>query len=220
MNAYHLEKLKGKLRQRPGIQGTEDYFNTAVLVLLMPKNKEYHFVLEKRHPKIRQGDEICFPGGKFDPQKDRSFVDTALRETREELGIPKTKIKIIGRLDTYIAPLGAVIEPFIGLTWINDLEQFQPNPEEVKCVFTLPVSFFERSQPEEYEVIIRSHPYYISKEGKKVNLLPVKQLGLPGRYARPWGEHRRKILIYKTEYGPIWGITAKIINDIVKKITA
>ncbi|MCX7766584.1 MAG: CoA pyrophosphatase [Candidatus Sumerlaeia bacterium] len=220
MNELQLAKLKRELRRKPGIQGTEDYFNTSVLVLLLLKNKEYHFVLEKRHPKIRQGDEICFPGGKFDPQKDRNLIETALRETREELGIPETEIKIIGRLDTFIAPLGAIIEPFVGITRINNLEQFQPNPEEVKCVFSLPVSFFERSQPEEYEIIIRSHPSYITKDGKKIDLLPVKQLGLPSRYARPWGEHRRKILIYQTEYGPIWGITAKIINDIVRKLTA
>ena len=81
MDKLVIEGLKDKLPVVPGINGKEEYFNSAALVLLMLVNEEYHFVFEKRAANIRQAGEICFPGGKFDPDQDASFLDTAIRET-------------------------------------------------------------------------------------------------------------------------------------------
>jgi len=56
-----------------------------VLVLLVPINGEYHFVLQKRCTNIRQGGEICFPGGKVD-ENDETLEKVAIRETTKEMG--------------------------------------------------------------------------------------------------------------------------------------
>ncbi len=63
--------------------------------------------------------EICFPGGRFEPSLDRNLLDTALRETEEELGIPRDVVDVKGRLPEVstitsnytIYPFVAVIPP-------------------------------------------------------------------------------------------------------------
>src|ERR1035437_2226725 len=95
MGTINIEKLKYVLPKIPGILRKKEYFNSAVLIPLVWYNEEYHFLFEKRGAKIRQGSEICFPGGEYDPSSDKSLLETAIRETMEELGIKKEKIKVI-----------------------------------------------------------------------------------------------------------------------------
>lgn len=212
-----FEHIKDYFGFYEGINGKEELFNSVVLVLLIEHEGEYHFVLEKRNPFIRQGGEICFPGGKID-DLDESLEKTAIRETKEELGIPEHKIKIYGRLNTVVALMGATVDGFIGIADI-ELEEIIINKEEVEELIVLPVAFFENNQPERYSVKVAVHPSYTDEEtGDEVVLLPVEALGLPKRYKKPWGNYHQGILVYKTEYGPIWGITARIIHEFVDKI--
>lgn len=84
MDKFTIEALKDKLPIVPGINGKEEFSNFAVLVLLLQVDDEFHFVFEKRAANIRQAGESCFPGGKFEPNQDVDFRDTAIRETVEE----------------------------------------------------------------------------------------------------------------------------------------
>ncbi|MDP4128089.1 MAG: CoA pyrophosphatase [Bacillota bacterium] len=218
MDKFMLKGLKEKLPVFPGINGKEDYFNSAVLVLLMLINDEYHFVFEKRAAAIRSAGEICFPGGKFDPEHDASFRDTAIRETTEELGVQAEKLSIIGQLDTVFANMGVSVDAFLGIIDIESLGELRINCYEVEKVFTIPVSYFENSAPEVYKVNIVVHPTTYNEAGEEVLLLPVKELGLPERYTRPWGNIKSNIYVYKIEDVTIWGITARIIKDVIAKI--
>lgn len=218
MDKFVIEGLKDKLPVVPGINGKEEYFNSAVLVLLMLVNEEYHFVFEKRAANIRQAGEICFPGGKFDPGQDASFQDTAIRETVEELGVVSDKISIIGNLDTVIATMGATVDAFLGVIDISSLDDLQINPAEVEKVFAIPVSFFEDNEPEAYKVNVTVHPSYINEAGEEVISLPAKELGLPERYTKPWGNVMGNVFVYRIEGVPIWGMTARLIRDVVAKL--
>ncbi len=120
MNKFDLERLTGKLPEHPGIMRKYDYLNSAVLIPLVMINGEFNFLFEKRAAHIRQGGEVCFPGGEVDPDIDSSFRETAVRETVEELGISKEKIKIIGSLDTLIGPIGVTVDSLIGILEIQD----------------------------------------------------------------------------------------------------
>lgn len=218
MNHSILDRLIQRLPHTPNILGRERYFNSAVLVPFITCGGEDHLLFQKRAEGIRQASEICFPGGMHDPKVDRNCQDTAVRETMEELGIGKEKITVLGQFDTLVASIGATVEAFLGRLDIDGLEDLSINAQEVEQVFTLPLSFFLETPAECYMVRLVVEPCYTDRDGKDVVLLPAKDLGLPPRYHKPWGKIRHPVLVYKTEFGVIWGITAEIINDMITKI--
>lgn len=218
MNIEDFNKLKNQLGYEHGIQSKEDYFNSVILVLLIPVNGEYHFVFQKRSAAIRQGGEICFPGGKID-ETDDTLESVALRETKEEMGIPADKIEIIGKLNTLVAPMGAIVDAFIGIAHIT-LNELSINRSEVERVISVPVSYFINNLPEQFSVQVQVHPtLHDEQTGEQTVLLPVAKLGLPDIYTKPWGNFRYKVLVYKTDQGVIWGITARMVHEVVQKIT-
>lgn len=215
-----LGKLKEKLPEHPGIHAKEEEFvNTAVMVLLVYLEGEYHFVFQKRNANIRQGGEISFPGGVRNPETDPTYEDTAVRETVEEMGIHPDKLKIVGRLDTFISPMGATIDAVVGVAEIESLEEIKLNKSEVDYFFTIPVSFFIKNKPEQYQVgVTFSTKGRDQTTGEEIELLPVKKLGLPDHYAQPWRGQRFKVYVYHTDKEIIWGLTARFVRDFVKKI--
>lgn len=211
-----IQDIISKLPAIPGINGRDEYFNSVVLLLLIQVKGEFHIVFEKRANNIPQAGEICLPGGKCELEE--SLETTAIRETTEELGIPAERIQIIGRLDTLIAPLGVIVDVFVGTSDIS-LEEMLINTHEVSKVFSVPLSYFEQTKPEEYKVMIKVHPTYIDEATKQeVVLLPWQELGVPEKYASPWGKLSNQVFVYKTEGEVIWGITARIVRDFVGKI--
>jgi 8-oxo-dGTP pyrophosphatase MutT (NUDIX family) len=220
MTAYDLKRLSTNLPKCPGIQAKEKFFNSAVFIPLILRNEEYHLLFQKRAHHIRQGGEICFPGGQHDPQQDHDYEHTAIRETIEELGIEREKITVIGRLDTVLTPQGVTIDPFLGILDIKNIDELSIDKNEVARVFILPMSHFENTNPEEYRVRVEVHSSYIDQYGHQKILLPVEELGLPERYLKPWGGREYWVLVYKTSEEIIWGMTAGIVYELVQKLHA
>jgi len=219
MKINDLSSLIDRLPAAPGIHGKDEYFNSVVLLLLIPVGDEYHIVFQERSAGIRQGGEISLPGGKME-KADTTPEMTAVRETSEELGIPRERIRVIGGMDTVVALMGATVDVFIGAADVA-LSDMRINRAEVEKAFTLPVSFFEAREPEEYHVRLTIHPSYMDEEtGEEVVLLPAEELGLPHRYRKPWGGYKYRVLAYKTPQGVIWGITARIISEFINRLKA
>ncbi len=218
MKKEDIDILKRSLPKYPNILGKELYFNAAVLIPLIEMKGELCFLFEKRAPHIRQGGEIGFPGGEYDPKSDRNCLEAAIRETEEELGIKRENIEIIGRLDTLISPRGITVDSFVGVLNNVDLKKLNIDKNEVENVFLMPVSWFENNPPLIFKLKTEIKPYYYDKNGKKVILLPVSELGLPKRYENPWEGMEHRVLVYKTEREVIWGITAELVYEIVKKL--
>jgi coenzyme A diphosphatase NUDT7 len=218
MKTIDFDKLKKVLPRIPGILRKKEYFNAAVLIPLVWYNEEYNFLFEKRGAKIRQGSEICFPGGEYDPGSDKSLLKTAIRETKEELGIKKEKIKIIGKADILVGNMGVTVDPFIAEIKINSLEELSPDKDEVEKVFLIPVSYFYETPPETYFLKLEVHPYYTTMNGEKIDLFPAKELDLPEKYLAPWTAGKHKVFAWRTKEGTIWGITAALINEVIAKI--
>ena len=210
--------LKNALANQPPVLAKDKYFNSAVLVPLLFINDECHFLFEKRANNIRQGGEVSFPGGEIDNELDNNFNDTAIRETTEELGVAADQIEIIGGMGTLVAPMGITVDPFVGILNINSVEDLNIDTKEVEKVFTIPVSFFLENKPDTYYINVRAHPYDVDDEGNKIELLPVKKLGLPNRYADPWRKARHRVFIYNTPGEIVWGITAEIVYEFCKLI--
>ncbi len=217
MNIEDFRRLREQIGYTAEISQREEYFRSVVLVLLIPVNGVYHFVFQKRCRNIRQGGELCFPGGRID-ETDLSLQDTALRETTEELGIPKDKIEIIGRLNTIVAPMGAIIDAFVGIADVSE-KDILPNPKEVEKIITLPVSYFMEHEPERYSAEVHVSPTHLDHEtGEEAILLPAHELGLPDTYRKPWGGFRYSILVYKLPDEILWGFTARLVNDFITRI--
>jgi 8-oxo-dGTP pyrophosphatase MutT (NUDIX family) len=83
--------------------------------------------------------QVSFPGGVCD-ESDRGPVDTALRETEEELGIPRRLIDVVGCLPELKTPTGFCITPVVGM--LSTLPPLAPNPAEVAEVFRAPLGHF------------------------------------------------------------------------------
>lgn len=89
----------------------------AVLALFYPdENNNTCFLLTERAKyKGIHSSQICFPGGKINFIDDNNLEETALRETYEEIGIPKENITIIKPLSlNYIPPSNFLVSPFLG----------------------------------------------------------------------------------------------------------
>ncbi|MCG8570950.1 MAG: CoA pyrophosphatase [Spirochaetes bacterium] len=217
MKQQLFHQLLKKLPSSPHILRKNRYRNTAVLVPFIFCNQQCHLLFQKRAPHIRQGGEVSFPGGIFDPDMDKDLKETAIRETVEELGIKKEQILLKGQMDSLISMSGITVDPFVAQLEIDDCRKLPINHHEVDYLFSVPFEFFINTEPQTYPLKIEIHPYTMEKGERKI-LFPAKELGLPERYHQIWGSTQYQVLVYQTADEVIWGITAEIICDLVEKI--
>lgn len=114
--------------------------SAAVLVpIILAQGSHPTVLLTRRTAHLHDhAGQISFPGGRVDPG-DTSRIDTALRETREEVGIPAERIDVIGQLPEYLTGTGYAVTPVVGL--LDSPLHLQVDPFEVADVFEVPLSF-------------------------------------------------------------------------------
>ncbi len=97
-----------------------------------------HLVLTRRTEMLRShSGQISLPGGRYDPE-DGSLLRTALRETREELGVDPAELAILGRLEPEpITVSHYLVAPFIA--WAPRRPEFRPAEVEVAEVLEVPL---------------------------------------------------------------------------------
>ncbi len=120
------------------------YRESAVLIPAHEVNGEIHLLFTQRpfHLKHHPG-QVCFPGGKVIEQ-DKSYFDTALRETKEEIGLTAEHIKILGSLPTQHTYTGFKVFPIIAL--VDSVDNLTLDPNEVSRNFSVPISEFYKPQ--------------------------------------------------------------------------
>lgn len=83
--------------------------------------------------------QISFPGGRLEPGDNGDPVIAALRETEEEIALPRDRVTIVGRLDDYITGTGFIVTPVVGI--IAPPVETNADPFEVAEVFEVPLNF-------------------------------------------------------------------------------
>ncbi len=131
------KRLAPDIRQLITDEPDKVNIQSSVLLLLFPDNGIWHIVLIKRseYNGVHSG-QIGFPGGKM--MNGETELQTALRETAEEIGINPVKIKILGKITPLFIPVSkTLVNPFVG--YMMQRPVFTPCKKEVDYVIELPV---------------------------------------------------------------------------------
>src|SRR5438876_8406544 len=133
------ERLAARLRRvvEPG-----PLVRAAVLVPLVERGGP-HVIFAKRTDRVgTHRGQISFPGGTIDPA-DRSPLDAALRESEEEIGLPRAAVEPLGALDdTETFATNFVITPWIGV--IHEPVAWRPDGAEIERVIEVPFAAISR----------------------------------------------------------------------------
>jgi len=157
----------------------------AILVPLFFQDGKFHIVLTKRskHLPYHSG-EVSFPGGSKN-DCDKTKLDTALRETSEEINLNREDIDIFGKLDDQYSVANINVTPFVGT--VNNhsaIDQLKPQESEVEEIFSVPLDFFYENTTYWQEVWIRYNSQH-------------------------------QVYFYNYKGRIIWGLTGKIIKNLL-----
>src|SRR5437867_11748699 len=128
----------------------------GVLVIIHGSDNKPSILFTKRSENLKiHASEISFPGGNF-VIKDLNPLNTALRETREEIGIDISPEFILGALE----PVQTLTSNYFIYPYVAMLERMphtQPN-EEVQEIFSIPVEILLRANPKNIVRSINAQP--------------------------------------------------------------
>lgn len=136
--AHELMKPKMVNGAPLNIKQKEPAREGGVLILLYEQEGKVRFPLIQRptYEGIHSG-QMALPGGRYEPTDD-GLITTALRETREEIGVSEDDVEVVGHLSKFfVAASNYNVLPVIGKT--SAIPQFSPDPREVADIVTPPV---------------------------------------------------------------------------------
>jgi len=97
-------------------------------------------------------DQVSFPGGGMEPG-DMNLIDTALRETEEEIGIPRKAVNVLGFLPSTISVTRYHVTPIVGI--VDWPQRMILDEREVSGVFTIEVNWLANPNNwQEREVVL------------------------------------------------------------------
>ena len=206
MESIGLNDIRKYYKNRMGEAiGVSRHF--AVLIPFVERDGEVFLLMEKRAGDMEDAPgEICFPGGRLECGE--TPLEGALRETEEELGIPKESIEIIGDYDRLYTFSGAVINAVPGVVDASALEKMSLNPLEVEEAFLAPFRFFMENPPFVHRSVLEADR----------SDFPYELAGIDETY--PWAKGKAEVPVYKAlpDGKIVWGLTANIIRHFVGKL--
>lgn len=153
MDATFISRLQERLKEplpgreaqlkmapsfRPNGMPSSTSVKAGVLILLYP-NPELHFVLMKRPAYLGvHSAQISLPGGKYEVS-DKSLIETAVRETFEEVGVLPETITVLGTLSPLYIPISQT-EVYPAVAFMTKKPVFSIDKNEVAYLIETPVS--------------------------------------------------------------------------------
>jgi 8-oxo-dGTP pyrophosphatase MutT (NUDIX family) len=136
--------------------------------------------------------QVAFPGGRTEPT-DPSPVATALRETEEEIGLPRALVEILGSMPLYQTGSGFAVTPVVGL--VSPAHVLRLDANEVAETFEVPLAFL-------MDPINHQRRLYRWNDGAERSF-----------FAMPWtGDDGREHFV--------WGVTAAILRNFYRFMAA
>jgi 8-oxo-dGTP pyrophosphatase MutT (NUDIX family) len=197
-----IERLKKALElplairsDRPLPPGLAEARPAAVLILFAGDPRDPAVLLTRRTDTVESHKgQIAFPGGVSDPEdfEQHGPITTALRETEEEVGIPRQKIEVIGTLPDLPTFTGFRITPVVGVSrergHVNELALL-PNPDEIAEVFWAELSLLQAPGTYRRELLAR-------------------------------GGLRYPIDVYDVHGHRVWGATGAILKNLLDRLSS
>ncbi|MDX9694574.1 MAG: CoA pyrophosphatase [Bacteroidales bacterium] len=128
-------QLKMAPEERP-FGHNKTMLNAGVLILLYHKNEDIHLALIQR-PEYNgpHSGQISLPGGKFE-EEDKTLVQTALRESFEEIGAEPNEVDVLGMLSPLQIPVSNYfVQPVVG--FYKSSRQFKADVTEVEKILEI-----------------------------------------------------------------------------------
>lgn len=191
-----LEKIKQIMAEHQADALTKQR-KYAVMLPLVRVGDDIHVLYEVRSHRVSQPGETSFPGGSV--EKGETYLEAAIRETEEELGIDGEKIEVIGEMD-YIVTQTHMIKCYVG--WIPEtiFKEINPN-EEVERVFTIPLGYFLENDPKYYEVMLKM---------ERGNDFPFELISGGNKFK--WRNVNQNVPFYTLKDHYLWGYTANLTH--------
>lgn len=181
-------QLKMSPQPRPGSVSNlalpSDCREGGVLILLYSRAERLHFVLTQRTQTVRSHKgQISLPGGKREGNE--SLIQTALRETCEEVGVSLNGTDVIGRLSAlYVPPSHYCIHPFVAHR--RSPPTFRLDPAEVAAILEVPLATL------------------LDPSIRKVE-----------HWSNPHFDFPRRVPFFDIKGQVVWGATAMILSELV-----
>jgi 8-oxo-dGTP pyrophosphatase MutT (NUDIX family) len=190
-----LELVLPDVGDGPAIQA-EELQQAAVAMILRSNRGAAEMLIIKRA--VRRGDHwsgnLALPGGRWQSE-DSSLLDTAIRETDEEVGIDLRigGARILGKLET-----------------ITTRSPLIPKVQVTPFVAIAPEAFFVDDQGKQAGGMVLNH------EVATAFWVPVeflRQRGRSEKFSLTWMGQEREWPAYPTEHGAIWGMTEAMVSE-------
>lgn len=156
-----------------------------------------HVLFTQRPQNMKShGGEVCFPGGKQDPEDNGCDITTALREAKEEVGLDPNFVQKLARMETIESKHSLCVTPIVGFIEppsAAEPSQLTLNEQEVEAAFAVPLEYFTMDE----------------------NCASIETI--------QWGKNRefimRTYLFDDPESGRqfrIWGLTAHVVHQVAQ----
>ena len=134
------------------LSGGRGHCPAAVLVPVVARGQVPTVLLTRRTDHLHHHPgQISFPGGRVE-EADTSPIDTALRETEEEIGLDRRHIELIGTLPDYLTGTGFRVTPVVGL--VTPPFELTLDAFEVAEAFEVPLShFLDPANHEQHSIV-------------------------------------------------------------------
>jgi 8-oxo-dGTP pyrophosphatase MutT (NUDIX family) len=138
----------------------------AAVIVPLIRYPEPAIVFIRRAAHLRRNPgQVAFPGGVVDVADGEDAMVTALREFEEELGVPKTRVDVVDKLEPVVTlSLNVCMTPYIGV--LDPPVEYMPDKSETENVHEVPISALyasgavregiERVEHDGHEVFVNS----------------------------------------------------------------